>query len=219
MKNIIFDFDSTLIKGESLEILLKPILEANPEKLVEIEKITNMGMAGEIDFKTSLERRLAIAQPTKKAIDDFVAKFCPSVFTDGMVELITELHNQGHKVWIFSGGLADSIRPFAKYLNIPKENVYAVEVVWDSNDNFIKLDMSNGAVDSKVVAIEKIKNQFANTEVIIVGDGYTDYQVYEKGYADKFVAYIEHAKRANVLAKAKFVASNVKELTDLIVKK
>ena len=170
MKNIIFDFDSTVIKGESLEILLEPLLTANPEKLVEIEKITNMGMAGELDFKTSLQRRLAIAQPTKQAIDDFVATNCPSVFTDGMVELIAKLHREGHNVWIFSGGLADSIRPFAKYLNIPSENVYAVEIKWDNDGQFIELDMDNGAVNSKVVAFGKVKEKFVNCENVIVGD-------------------------------------------------
>ncbi|MFC4892602.1 HAD-IB family phosphatase [Pseudofrancisella aestuarii] len=216
MKNIIFDFDSTLIKGESLEILLEPILAQEPQKLIEIEKITNMGMSGDIDFKTSLEKRLAIAKPTKKAIDDFVKSYCPNIFSKGMVELINKMHKYKYNVWIFSGGLADSIRPFAEHLNIPKENIYAVEVEWGSKGEFIKLNSSNGAAESKTTAMDKIKDKFKKIESIVVGDGYTDYQLYEKGYVDKFVAYAEHAQRENVLAKAKYIAKDSKELEALL---
>ena len=46
--------------------------------------------------------------------------------------------------------------------------------------------------------------------------GFTDYQLFESGLCDKFVAYVEHAQRENVLAKAKFVAKNVVELENLL---
>lgn len=56
MKNIIFDFDSTLIKKESLELILEPILQKSPAKLKEIEYITNLGMQGDISFRDSLQK-------------------------------------------------------------------------------------------------------------------------------------------------------------------
>lgn len=215
MKNIIFDFDSTMIKKESLELILEPILKKNPEKLAEIEKITNLGMQGDVSFRDSLEQRLAIASPTKHSIKEFVDKHCPNLLTNEIKELIDEFRIKGYQVWVFSGGLTESIEPFADYLNIPKENIFAVNVVWNNDGSFKTLDNSNGACDSKLNAFEKVKDKFKG-EVIAVGDGYTDYQLFEKGYANKFIAYTEHVSRQNVITKAEFIANSVTELEALI---
>ncbi len=205
MKNIIFDFDSTLIKKESLELILEPLLKNNQEKLSEIESITNLGMQGELDFRESLEKRLAIASPTKASIEAFTSEYCPSLLTKDMKELVDELHAKGYKVWIFSGGLTESIVPFANALNIAFENIFAVDVNWNDDGSFNSLNDTNGACDSKLVAFEKVKDRF-DGEVIAVGDGFTDYQLFESGSADKFIAYTEHVERANVVEKAESIA-------------
>ncbi|RUS69359.1 hypothetical protein EGW08_022884, partial [Elysia chlorotica] len=205
---IIFDFDSTLIKGESLELILEPLLADDTSKILEIEKITNMGMSGDIDFKTSLERRLAIAKPTLQAIKAFSDKYCPSLLTKGMVELVSNLQEKGYEIWIFSGGLTDSIKPFAEALGISTKNIYAVEVDWNADGSFNKLNNSNGACDSKLEAFDKAK-ELLRGEVIAIGDGYTDYQLFESGLADKFIAYTEHVTRENVVAKAESIAMDV----------
>ena len=217
MRNIIFDFDSTLIKKESLEMILEPILKQSPEILKQIENITNMGMNGEISFEESLNKRLALAKPTQQTIDDFVYKYCPNIFSDGMVDFIKKLHKNGDNIWIFSGGLADSIRPFAKYLNIPINQVYAIEINWDNNGDFISLNNDNSAVESKVKAIKTVKELSDSKNNIIIGDGFTDYQLYETGKTAKFIAYIEHIQRKNVLNVAKNLAKNVSELESILL--
>ena len=216
MKNIIFDFDSTLIKEESLELILAPLLQDNKNKLLEIEKITNLGMQGNIGFRESLEKRLAIASPTSQSIQDFVENNCPSVLTDGIESLISDLHKNDVTIWIFSGGLAESIRPFADVLNIPRKNIFAVEVNWNTDGSFNSLNNDNGACDSKLIAFSKVKHLF-DGEIIAVGDGYTDYMLKEAGYADKFVAYTEHVERKNVTQKAELIAKNVSELTSFVL--
>ena len=207
-KNIIFDFDSTLIKGESLELILEPLLEDSPEKLKEIENITNLGMQGDLSFRESLEQRLAIASPTKASIEAFTKEHCPSLLTRGIEDFMNELQHKGYKIWIFSGGLTESIAPFAKALKISRKNIYAVEVNWNEDGSFNSLDNTNGACDSKLVAFEKAK-ELLQGEVIAVGDGYTDYQLFEAGLADKFIAYTEHVERANVVEKAECIAMDV----------
>ncbi|WP_150467695.1 HAD-IB family phosphatase [Francisella sp. SYW-9] len=215
MKNIIFDFDSTLIKKESLELILEPLLKGFPEKLLEIENITNLGMQGDLDFRESLERRLAIASPTKQSIRDFADKYCPNLLTQGMSELVDILKHNGYQIWIFSGGLTESIEPFADYLGIARQNIFAVDISWDENDSFVSLDNSNGACDSKLKAFEKAKD-LINGEVIVVGDGYTDYQLYEAGFANKFIAYVEHVQRQKVIEVAKYHSNNINQLKSLL---
>lgn len=215
MKNIIFDFDSTLIKKESLELILEPLLKDSPEKLLEIENITNLGMQGDLDFRESLERRLAIATPTKQSIRDFADKYCPNLLTQGMSELIDILKQDDYQIWIFSGGLTESIEPFADYLGIARQNIFAVEINWDDDGNFVSLDNSNGACDSKLKAFEKAKD-LINGEIIAVGDGYTDYQLYEVGFANKFIAYVEHVSRQKVIDVAKYHSNNINQLKSLL---
>lgn len=215
MKNIIFDFDSTLIKKESLELILEPILKNSPEKLVEIEEITNLGMQGDLSFRESLEKRLAIASPTQQSIKKFADKYCPNLLTDGIKELIDELKQKDYHVWIFSGGLTESIEPFADYLQISRQNIFAVDVIWDDCGDFVSLNNSNGACDSKLKAFENARSLIEG-QVIAVGDGYTDYQLYEVGFADKFIAYTEHVSRRKVIEVSNNVAKSVRQLKALV---
>ncbi|MDE5012606.1 phosphoserine phosphatase, partial [Francisella tularensis subsp. holarctica] len=45
----------------------------------------------------------------------------------------------------------------------------------------------------------------------------TEYQLYEKGYATKFSAYMEHIEREKVINLSKYGARNVAELASLIM--
>lgn len=57
----IIDFDSTFTRLEALDLLTEIVLDGSPEKddvLVQMQEITNLGMEGTIDFRTSLTRRL-----------------------------------------------------------------------------------------------------------------------------------------------------------------
>lgn len=42
-------------------------------------------------------------------------------------------------------------------MNIPRENIFAVETIWNSDGSFKELDNSNGACDSKLSAFDKAK--------------------------------------------------------------
>lgn len=217
--NVIFDFDSTILKTESLEVMLSELLANDPEKerkMKEIEDWTTRGMNGEITFKEGLEARLNIAKPTKKSVDDFFVKFCPMDLTEGITEVVEELHKQDVNVFILSGGFSDLIKPFAGYLNIPTTNVFAVDINWDSEGGFESLNEDNGFVASKINGAEKIKHQFAGGKTLAVGDGYTDYMLYEKGIATHFIAYTEHAARDKVIKVAPKCAKDSGELKKLL---
>jgi len=216
--SFIFDFDSTMIKSESLEIMLEEMLAKDPkknEKMAEIADWTNKGMNGECSFKEGLEARLRIAKPTKQDLETFCEKYCPADFSNGMVELLKDLVHQGKKVFILSGGFTDLIVPFAKYVGIPASRVHAVNINWDKDGAFDSLNEDNGFVASKLEGALKVKDQFTGN-VLGVGDGYTDYMLYSEGLATEFIAYIEHATRERVVKVAPRCAKNVDELRSMI---
>lgn len=74
----IFDFDSTIIKLESLDELARISLKANPQKadlLQKIEQTTRLGMEGKLTFPESLAKRLELFHTNRKLISktgDFI---------------------------------------------------------------------------------------------------------------------------------------------------
>mmetsp|Transcript_22895 Transcript_22895/g.57860 ORF Transcript_22895/g.57860 Transcript_22895/m.57860 type:complete len:260 (+) Transcript_22895:523-1302(+) len=209
--NVVFDFDSTLIQSESLEVMLDCVLSQDPEKNEKMRQIaewTDKGMNGECSFKEGLEARLRIASPTASDIDRFCQLYCPSSFSRGFPELVAELQKQGKQVFILSGGFRDLILPFARYLSIPDDNVFAVEINWDADGNFVSLDDTNGFSLSKLEGAERIKHRFANGATIAVGDGFTDYKLFSSGICTDFIAYTEHAAREKVMAVAPRLAGD-----------
>ena len=66
---IIIDFDSTFIKIESLDQLLKTTSVRNKDSLKKIKKLTDMGMSGEISFQKSLSERVKLLNSNKNDLD------------------------------------------------------------------------------------------------------------------------------------------------------
>lgn len=101
---VVFDFDSTLMAGETIDFLAEPLGLKR-----EVEAITHRAMAGEIDFFESLIARVALLKglPVKK-----VEKICQSLpFTPGARETVKKLKEGGYRVVCFSGGF----RPATSY--------------------------------------------------------------------------------------------------------
>jgi D-3-phosphoglycerate dehydrogenase len=63
IRNIIIDFDSTIVADESLEVLFSYALKDDPlreETVQKIAAITAAGMNGDIPFDQSLSQRIAL---------------------------------------------------------------------------------------------------------------------------------------------------------------
>ena len=96
MKLAVFDFDSTLMDGETIDFLAHACGVG-----AEVEAITTAAMNGELDFFESLSRRVKLLEGLsyEKALE-----ICQNLpFICGAKETITELKNRGYKVVIFSG--------------------------------------------------------------------------------------------------------------------
>lgn len=218
IKNVILDFDSTIMTLESIEVILEGILIAaldGNEKMAQIKVLTDKGMAGEISFGECLKGQLGIAKPHFRDIERFVEAHCPSSISRDMKELVEECLSKGINVYILSGGFSDVIYPFADYLGIPRENVHAVNVNWNDNGSFDCVCRANKFGDSKLIGARKIANCFKE-RTLAIGDGFTDYELYQEGIVSDFVAYAEHAERKAVLAVAPKVVRCAKDLRNII---
>jgi len=210
MATVIFDFDSTLITLESLEAILAEQLAARPALMEEITAVTNMGMEGLIDFAESLERRLAIAAPSRADVAGF-AEGNLHLITPGMSELVTELIDRGVEVRIVSGGLHEAIVPFARHLGLAEDRVHAVRLLWHEDGTFAGIDRNDPFSISKPAGVAPLVAAWPEPRIAI-GDGMTDYHLFRDSLVDAFIAYTGNVAREAVVALGTPVASDTDTL-------
>ena len=204
---LIFDFDSTLIKYESLELILSEQLKTSPEKMKQIEHLTHLGMEGKLSFQESLQKRLEIASPNLKDLTEF-GKNSLLYITDGMKELLNWAKNN-FELWIVSGGLKESIQPFADAFEI--SHVHAVSLNWTSTGKFISLNDTDPFSKSKVDGVKTIFSSWKKPSVM-VGDGFTDFKVFSEGYSTDFIGFTQNVRRSFLNENECLEASNCIEL-------
>jgi phosphoserine phosphatase len=162
-----FDMDSTLIQGEVIDELAKMAGAAD-----QVVKITESAMRGEIEFKESFRRRVALLKGLPETrVRELIGKI---PLTDGAERLICTVKTLGYKVAILSGGFTF----FAQHL----QERFGIDYVHAN-----ELEMANGLVTGEVnglvvdgarkaellgeiAALENISLE----QVIAVGDGAND---------------------------------------------
>lgn len=197
-KTYIIDFDSTLVTTESLDELAKIALAAasNREELItEINRITDLGMNGQITFQEALELRLKLFSPTQKMIDqliqDLKKQISPSALTNKKW-----FETNCDDIYVVSGGFEDYITPVATLLGISAHHVFANKFLFEG-DRFLGYDSSRSTSQAGGKA-QQVKELNLSGDVIVIGDGYTDYEVKKYGAADHFWAYTETIHREAV---------------------
>lgn len=164
---VVFDMDSTLIDAEVIDELAK---EAGVG--AEVAAITERAMQGELDFKQSFRRRVALLAGLSEAVLPKVAARLR--LNDGAEHLIGTLRKLGYKTAIVSGGFTYFGRELQKILNV--DYVYANEL--EIADGLVTGRVSGDIIDGQQKA--QLLRQIARREglmleqVIAVGDGAND---------------------------------------------
>ncbi len=100
-KLVVFDFDSTLMDGETIEIIAS---ELNLQD--KVAQITKRAMEGELDFFDSLTYRVSLLKGLQETKVDEICHNLP--YMTGAKETISEFKKQGFKVVCFSGGFKNA---------------------------------------------------------------------------------------------------------------
>ena len=203
MKLCVFDFDSTLMDGETIDFLAEPL--GLGEKVAEI---TEMAMRGELDFFESLITRVKLLEGLEVEQVDRICRSLP--YMPGAKETIAELKKRGYRVVVFSGGFrnatsyAKDILGFdADFSNVlhAKDGLLTGLVGGEMMFDFSKGDMLRRL--QKVLGVEP-------KDTVAVGDGANDRSMF--AYAAKRVAF--NAKE--VLKKEANVVIEKKDLRELL---
>ena len=197
MKLCVFDFDSTLMDGETIDFFAEPLGLKE-----EVSKITKEAMAGRLDFFESLQKRVSLLKGLEYSKVEEICANLP--YMKGAKETILELKKAGMTVVCFSGGfrsatsLAKDILGYdADFSNVlhQKEGRLTGLVGGDMMFNFSKGDM-----------IQRLQNllHVDRGETMVVGDGANDLSMF--AHADTRVAFCAKEvlkKEANVIIESK----------------
>lgn len=171
-KVAVFDLDSTLIQMEVIDELAK----AKPEIAAQVAEITEESMAGRLDFKQALAKRVSLLQgldiePLWQKIKDEVR------FTDGVFDLFGSFLNpqNGWTCAIVSGGFLPIAEWVRQKLGMQFAFANALEV--DENGKLTgKLQAGHDIVDGEAKRAHLLElSKHAEAQVrLAVGDGAND---------------------------------------------
>lgn len=197
MKLAVFDFDSTLMDGETIDFLAQELGLKD-----KVAAITQQAMEGNLDFFESLVTRVELL---KGLSYDKAVEICANLpLMPGASETITKLKEDGYKVVCFSGGFRIGTTPAKEKLGLhadfsnvlhQKDGVLTGLVGGD-----MMFDFSKGDMIQRMQSILGVSKE--NT--LVVGDGANDRSMFV--HADKRVAFCAHdilKKEANIIIETK----------------
>jgi HAD superfamily phosphoserine phosphatase-like hydrolase len=217
-KPIILDFDSTLCAVESLDALASMVLADDPAaqvKVAEIERLTNLGMSGELPLSESLARRLATLTFDRAQVEQLVESLRHQL-TPGLVEDRQWIQDQAEQLHVVSGGFVDWIAPVLTPLGFRAEHIHANVLSWDG-DVCVGFDQDHPL--SRNGGKPEIVQQLGlgpDKGAIAVGDGISDLELKRSGHADRFIAFTAHAQREVVVEEADMQAANWTALREIL---
>ena len=217
-KPIILDFDSTLCAVESLDALASMVLADDPAaeaKVAEIERLTNLGMSGELPLSESLARRLATLTFDRAQVEQLVDSLRDQL-TPGLVEDRQWIQDQAEHLHVVSGGFVDWVAPVLTTLGFRAEHIHANVLCWDRGV-CVGFDQNNPL--SRNGGKPEIVQQLGlgpDKGAIAVGDGISDLELKRSGHADRFIAFTAHAQREVVVQEADMQAPNWTALREIL---
>ena len=209
----VIDFDSTFTQVEAMEELAAISLKNDPDRELIIEKIkqlTDLAMEGKMPFPKSLKARIALLSAKKYHLQMLVNKLRKKVSVSFARNKAFFKEYQG-RVFIVSGGFKEFIEPVVKPYFIDADCVFANTFVYDKKNNIIGADEDNFLAQEQG-KVKLLKHLKLKGNVCVIGDGYTDYELFEAGVADSFFAFTENISRPSVISKAQNIASSLDEI-------
>ena len=163
----VMDVDGTLILEEVIDLLGK---EAGREE--EISQITGRAMRGELDFESSLRKRVSLLEGLPVSVFDKVFKSIQ--LTPNAQKFISILQKNGILVGLVSGGFTPIVARLAKSLGITYFSANQLEV----KDGLLTGKLVGQIISPQVKkeTLEKWRKElkFSKERTIAIGDGAND---------------------------------------------
>ncbi len=170
---VVFDCDGTL---SSVEGIVELARWNNVEPIV--AELTEKAMAETGITQAIYRQRIESTKPTRQQCEQLADHYYQNR-TPAIDKVITHCQQQGMAVFVISAGVNPAVQLFAAQLNIPEDHVFAVDLDFDADGNYVDYDHTSPMTTAggKCIVVEQIKQAFPN--LLYVGDGKNDLDVYD----------------------------------------
>ncbi|MBT3299215.1 MAG: HAD-IB family phosphatase [Candidatus Marinimicrobia bacterium] len=202
-KSIIFDFDSTIIKTESLDKLAQSALADHPNQktiLGKIQAITVAGMNGEIPFDESLPQRIKLFSANQALIQKIGTALIKDI-SDSFHQNRQWIKTNAEWIYVVSGGFREILLPACIDLGFKENHIFGNELFYDTNGQITGINKKNplSQVHGKALLLASLS---LPKPIAVIGDGMTDFEIVEQGQGDVFFAFTENIRRPLVVEKS-----------------
>lgn len=179
-KLAVFDFDSTLMDGETIEFFAREL--GIEEK---VRTITDKAMRGELDFFESLTERVSFLEGLPLTKINEICTHLPLM--NGAEEAVKGLKEKGYKVVCFSGGFRNATKLFAEKLGLDGEFANILHVKDGLLTGQVGGEMMfNDSKGQMLLRLEKLLD-VTPENTLVIGDGANDLSMFK--YASKRAAF------------------------------
>jgi phosphoserine phosphatase len=205
MKLCIFDFDSTLMDGETIDFFAEAMGIGS-----EVSAITERAMNGQLDFFESLQQRVGLLEGLEFSKVEEICHHLP--YMNGAIETIADLKARGLKVICFSGGFRTATSFAKEILGYDADFSNVLHAKDGKLSGLVGGDMmfdySKGDMLLRLQALLGVTPE----QTIVVGDGANDRSMFtHAGTRVAFCAKEILKKEANIIIETK-------DLTQIITK-
>ena len=163
----VMDVDGTLILEEVIDLLGR---EAACEE--EISQITSRAMRGELDFESSLRKRVSLLEGLPVSVFDTV--FNSIHLAPNAQKFISILQKNGIQVGLVSGGFTPIVERLAKSLDIAYFSANQLEVKDGFLTGQLVGEIVTGQVKQATLEIWRKELELSKERTIAIGDGAND---------------------------------------------
>jgi phosphoserine phosphatase len=204
---IIFDCDGTLSTIEGIDELARQNGVAGP-----VSALTEIAMGSTGINPELYEQRLALVKPHRQQVLAIGKEYYQKATLDAR-DVVQIFQKFNKAVYLVSAGLLPAVKIFGELLQIPVENIFAVEIEFDAAGNYLGYDHTSPMTqaDGKRRIVTEIKKNHPN--IAYVGDGLNDLAVYD--LATRFIGMGGAYFRQNIMDKCEFYITD-KSLAPLL---
>ncbi len=171
MKLAVFDFDSTLMDGETIDFFAEELGFKD-----QVVAITERAMAGELDFYASLVERVALLKGLPQEKMHEICMRLPMM--SGAKEVVKGLKEQGYRVVCFSGGFREATKPACQRLGIDADFANFLHVENEILTGAVGGEMMySNAKGDMIVRLQSLLG-IDRKDTLVVGDGANDLSMF-----------------------------------------
>lgn len=193
---IVFDCDGTLSSIEGIDFLAKNNGVGEAVKTLTSEAMGKTGLNPDL-----YQQRLDLVFPRREQVYALGHQYYAHRVPD-IIDVINLFKRLNKSVYLVSAGVNPAVKMFGEMLQIPVENVFAVDLRFDQQGNFLDFERSSPLVnnDGKRAIVQQLKSQHQN--IVHIGDGLND--VVTLDLVTRFIGYGGVAYRQNIAELCKY---------------